>query len=66
MYCKSNMNCTNMLLLYMLFNIFIMIGDRGGNMDKQDSKEESMVSFSCCYVFNCNTSENNRITDNCF
>ena len=31
MYCKSNMNCTNMLLLYMLFNIFIMIGDRGGN-----------------------------------
>ena len=25
------MNCTNMLLLYMLFNIFIMIDDRGDN-----------------------------------
>ena len=38
MYYNDNHNCTNILLIRMLFNILIMIGDRGSNNIQGRSK----------------------------
>ena len=45
MYYNDNHNCTNILLIRMLFNILIMIGDRGSNNEQRISKRRRNGKF---------------------
>ena len=67
MYYNDNHNCTNILLICMLFNILIMIGDRGSNNGQGKSKRRRNGKLLVHVTFfNCTTWENKRLTDICF